>query len=149
MNTVCPLSSHYGDVTWVLVLFKLLAHWLFVDSLFMLETKEKKSSSLLALCDGNPPVTGGFPSQRASNAKSVSKSWWHHARKKCCIGVAFGTELILRWKAVKCWRGFVLNGLGKRHWIQQWFKVWHFINNITCKERTTMYMIVIHDNVVR
>ena len=24
-------------------------------------------SELLALCDGNPPVTGGFPSQRASN----------------------------------------------------------------------------------
>ena len=25
-------------------------------------------SSLLALCEGNPPVTGGFPPQRASNA---------------------------------------------------------------------------------
>ena len=25
-------------------------------------------SSLLALCEGNPPVTGGFPSHRASNA---------------------------------------------------------------------------------
>ena len=24
-------------------------------------------SILLALCEGNPPVTGGFPSQRASN----------------------------------------------------------------------------------
>ena len=26
-------------------------------------------TSLLALCEGNPPVTGGFPSQRASNAE--------------------------------------------------------------------------------
>ena len=26
-------------------------------------------SALLALCEGNPPVTGGFPSQRASNVK--------------------------------------------------------------------------------
>ena len=26
-------------------------------------------SSLLALCEGNPPVTGGFPSQRANNAE--------------------------------------------------------------------------------
>ena len=25
-------------------------------------------SALLALCEGNPPVTGGFPSQWASNA---------------------------------------------------------------------------------
>ena len=24
-------------------------------------------SALLALCEGNPPVTGGFPSQRYSN----------------------------------------------------------------------------------
>ena len=39
--------------------------------LFRLTTKEHQSSSLhvMALCEGNPPVTGGFPSQRASNAK--------------------------------------------------------------------------------
>ena len=29
----------------------------------------KSFSSLLALCEGNPPVTGGFPSQRASNTQ--------------------------------------------------------------------------------
>ena len=29
-------------------------------------------SALLALCEGNPPVTGGFPSQRASNAEIMS-----------------------------------------------------------------------------
>ena len=29
---------------------------------------------LLALCEGNPPVTGGFPSQRASNKEGVSTS---------------------------------------------------------------------------
>ena len=28
----------------------------------------ERLSTLLALCEGNPPVTGGFPSQRASNA---------------------------------------------------------------------------------
>ena len=28
-------------------------------------------------CEGNPPVTGGFPPQRASNAENVSKSWHH------------------------------------------------------------------------
>ena len=30
------------------------------------------SSALLALCDGNPSVIGGFPSQRANNGESVS-----------------------------------------------------------------------------
>ena len=32
-------------------------------------------SALPALCDGNPPVTGGFPSQRASNTENVF-IWW-------------------------------------------------------------------------
>ena len=31
-----------------------------------------KSPASLAICDGNPPVTGGFPSQRASDAESFS-----------------------------------------------------------------------------
>ena len=30
------------------------------------------------LCEGNPPVTGGFPSQRASNKENVSIWWRHH-----------------------------------------------------------------------
>ena len=29
-------------------------------------------STSLALCEGNPPVTGGFPSQKASNAGSFT-----------------------------------------------------------------------------
>ena len=33
------------------------------------------SSTLLALCKRNPTVTGGFPSQRASNAEIVSMTW--------------------------------------------------------------------------
>ena len=31
--------------------------------------------ALLALCEGNPPVTGRFPSQRASNAGFIVKFW--------------------------------------------------------------------------
>ena len=40
----------------------------------------KKASKLCVtgLCEGNPPVTGGFPSQRASNAENVSVWWRHH-----------------------------------------------------------------------
>ena len=35
------------------------------------------SSTPLALCEGKPPVTDGFPSQRASNAEGVSMPWRH------------------------------------------------------------------------
>ena len=31
-----------------------------------------------AICEGNPPVTGGFPSQRASYTESLSSSGCHH-----------------------------------------------------------------------
>ena len=37
-------------------------------------------SALLDICEGNPLVTGGFPSQRASNTESVSMLWPHHGR---------------------------------------------------------------------
>ena len=41
--------------------------------------KSKKTSKLrfTGLCDGNQPMAGGFPSQRASNAENVS-IWWCH-----------------------------------------------------------------------
>ena len=37
-----------------------------------------QSLILLVLCEGNPPMTGGFPSERASNVESVSMTQWHH-----------------------------------------------------------------------
>ena len=42
--------------------------------------RSKKSSTLrvTGLCEGNSPVTGEFPAQRASNAENVSIWWRHH-----------------------------------------------------------------------
>ena len=45
------------------------------NCLFRLTSKKTSKPVLLAFCEGNPPVTGGFPSQRASNAETVS-IWW-------------------------------------------------------------------------
>ena len=42
----------------------------------------KQSTALLALSEGNPVVTSGLPSQRASNEESVSISWHLHAITK-------------------------------------------------------------------
>ena len=39
---------------------------------------------MLALCVGNPPVTGGFPSQRATNVKSMPMTWLPHDSKSYC-----------------------------------------------------------------
>ena len=51
---------------------KSLACRLFVQQFVQTNIKETSSSVLLALCEGNALVSGGFPSQRASNAESVS-----------------------------------------------------------------------------
>ena len=41
---------------------------------------EKTSNPLVTvLCEGNSPVTGEFPAQRANNAENVSIWWRHHA----------------------------------------------------------------------
>ena len=47
--------------------------------------KWKKTSKLrvTGLCEGNSPVTGEFPAQRASNAENVSISWRHHVHVWC------------------------------------------------------------------
>ena len=45
---------------------------------FDVHQRKHQSFVLLVLCEGNPPVTGGFPSQKASNAESISMRWCHH-----------------------------------------------------------------------
>ena len=44
-------------------------------------SRSKKTTKLrvTGLCAGNSPVTGEFPTQRASNAETVSIWWRHHA----------------------------------------------------------------------
>ena len=48
----------------------------------LLKRRSKKTSTLRVsgLCKGNPPVTGGFPSERASNVENVFVFfiWWRH-----------------------------------------------------------------------
>ena len=48
------------------------------NGLFRLTIKKNQSSALLTVCEGNPLVTCGFPSQRASNMENVSMPWRHH-----------------------------------------------------------------------
>ena len=58
------------------------------DGLFnrLFRGRSKKTSRLrvTGLCKGNTPVTGEFPSQRASNAEKVF-IWWRHHANKCAV----------------------------------------------------------------
>ena len=42
------------------------------------DQRKHQSSALLALCEGNSPVTGGFPHKGPTNAENVSICWRHH-----------------------------------------------------------------------
>ena len=58
------VKKHYSFVIMSAMAAEITGAWIFF-------TQGKKTSKLRAngLCEGNPPVTGGFPSQRASNAE--------------------------------------------------------------------------------
>ena len=65
---------HNSDATWGSWRFKSLATRLFVQQFIKTDRKKTDQSfALLNLCEGNPPVTGGFPQQGASrpNAEIV------------------------------------------------------------------------------
>ena len=48
-----------------------------LKSLFRVRSKKTWKLRVTGLCEGNPPVTGGFPLQTASDAENVS-IWWRH-----------------------------------------------------------------------
>ena len=58
--------------------------------LFRRRPKKTSKFRVNGLCEGNSPVTGGFPSQRASNAGNFSIWWRHH------VYGFVGTILVLR-----------------------------------------------------
>ena len=51
--------------------------WLF-NRLFRRISKKTSKLRVTGLCVGNSPVTGEFPTQRASNAENVPIWWRHH-----------------------------------------------------------------------
>ena len=50
-----------------------------LNRLYRRRSKKTSKPQVTGICEGNPSVIGGFPSQRASNAEIVSISWRHHA----------------------------------------------------------------------
>ena len=46
--------------------------------LFRCRPKKTSKLHVTGICEGNSPVTGKFPAQRASNAENVSIWWRHH-----------------------------------------------------------------------
>ena len=58
-------------------------HDCLLNRLFRRGSKKTWKLRVTGLCEGNSPVTGEFPAQRASNVENVSIWWRHHVSKKC------------------------------------------------------------------
>ena len=72
-------TGSFGDITWTSQHHKPGMTWLFVQQHIQAKNKGKTQSLiLLALCEGNPPVTGRFLSQRASNVEKHCHMSYHH-----------------------------------------------------------------------
>ena len=74
---ICPESMD-NDVTFMAVkVFQIIGNSTVCSKVYSSKQQKHQNFALLALCEGNPPVTGEFPQQMASNAESVSM-WWRH-----------------------------------------------------------------------
>ena len=102
-------------------MWRLRSHWFLkspvtqLDCLFNRLFRKTSTPAFLALCEGNPSVTDGFPSQKASNAASVGPMLvqrWH---------TTIGVTLCQRWPNVsvptlsRCWHN-VGPTLARQRW---------------------------------
>ena len=77
----------------------------------LVRRRSKKTSKLriTGLCEGNSPVTGEFPAQRASNSEKVSIWWCHHdpcmklvQYNKSLVSTVDTDGLVLHYQAISC-----------------------------------------------
>ena len=63
-------------------------HDCLLNRLFRCRSKKTSKHRVTGLCEGNSPVTGEIPAQRASNAENVSIWWRHHVLLLAAIRAA-------------------------------------------------------------
>ena len=98
-----PISvDHYSDVIMSATAYQITGVSIICSTSRSSADQRKQQSRasklrVTGLCEGNPPVTGGFPSQRASNAENVF-IWWRHrdilVHKR---NIAHATTAMLLW----------------------------------------------------
>ena len=70
---LCLSSNYYSDVIMSLMGSQITSVLIVCSTVYSgADQRKGQNSVLLTLCEGNPPMTGGFPSQRASNIEKVS-----------------------------------------------------------------------------
>ena len=114
--------------------------------LFRRASKKASKLRVTGLCEEKPPVSGGFPSQKASNAKNVYVWWRHHGQDNSFVtlfmqnkwqAIIWTNDQISHWGLFKPSVNFSinklkLNGRFTREWwtfiiisgYLKWLSVW-------------------------
>ena len=77
---------HYNDVIMSVMVFQITRLAIVYSTVYWHRSKKISKLRVTSLCEGNSPVTGEFPAERARNAENVS-TWWRH-RAMCKVGWA-------------------------------------------------------------
>ena len=88
-------NDHYSEVIMSTMAFQITDISTVCSTVGQVQIKENKKKLCHWPLLGNPPVPGGFPSQRASNAENVS-IWWHHRDIGCIISQRYIGENICK-----------------------------------------------------
>ena len=71
-------AYHYTDVIVSTMASQITSLAIAYSTVFGHRSKKASKLHFTGLCEGNSPVTGEFPAQRASNTVNVSIWWRHH-----------------------------------------------------------------------
>ena len=75
-------SNHYSDVIMSAIVSQITGvSIVYLTGCFWCRSKKTSKFCVIGLCEGNSPVTGEFPAQRASNTENVPIWWRHHANQ--------------------------------------------------------------------
>ena len=73
--------GHYSDITISTMAFQIAGVSIVYSTVYSGSDQRKYIKlRVTGLCDGNSPMTGEFPTQRAGNAENVSIWWRHHGK---------------------------------------------------------------------
>ena len=142
VNIPCPLFVPSGipcNIALHMTVTKMEQLNCLFNTLFSLATKKtSKFVLLLAFCKGTPPLTGGFPSQRASDAESLSMSWCH-VRELSLYYVECSILSSVCYNAVK------YNTILQNIWQWKIKELNRFLTHDSCSCKETQYCII-HNN---
>ena len=94
-----------------------------LNHLFRCRSKKTSKLRVTGLCEGNPPVTSEFPTERAINAENLSIWWRHHVSRSCAMSwsahwlhmglLAHGSETCPMWYHATNYQYRILNSMSK------------------------------------